>query len=277
MKPEQASILITGCSSGIGLYCAQQLPKHNYHVIASCRYLSDVIRLQEMGLNCIQLDLACQQSIEQGWQQALKMANGKISYLFNNGAYGQPGALEDLPTEALRQQFEINLFGWHHLSRLVIAHMLERQQGRIIQNSSVLGLVAMKYRGAYNASKFALEGYTDTLRLELADTPIKISLIEPGPIISSFRKNAKIAFEQSIKLEQSRHQAAYQHTLKRLGQEGASSRFTLPASAVFNALLHALEAPSPKVRYYVTSPTHLFALLRRCLPVTWLDAILRKS
>ncbi len=271
------TIFITGCSSGIGFYCASQLQQRGYRVIASCRQLNDVQRLQQAGLQTIQLDLASEVSIEQGWQQALNLAEGKIDVLFNNAAYGQPGALEDLPTEALRQQFDSNFFGWHHLSRLALAHMLERQKGKIIQNSSVLGLVAMKYRGAYNASKFAIEGYTDTLRLELADTPIQVSLIEPGPITSAFRKNAKAAFMKHIKTEQSRHQTAYQKTLERLGKEGPSTRFTLPPSAVYKALLHAIESPRPKARYYVTFPTYLFAYLRRVLPLALLDSILKRS
>jgi NAD(P)-dependent dehydrogenase (short-subunit alcohol dehydrogenase family) len=277
LNPSFKTILITGCSSGIGLYCASQLQQRGHRVIASCRQLSDVERLQQTGLPAIQLDLASESSIEQGWQQALKLAEGKIDVLFNNGAYGQPGALEDLPTQALRQQFDSNFFGWHHLSRIALAHMLARQQGKIIQNSSVLGLVAMKYRGAYNASKFAIEGYTDTLRLELADTPIQVSLIEPGPITSAFRQNAKAAFLEHIKVEQSRHHSAYQNTLQRLDKEGPSTRFTLPPSAVYKALLHAIESPRPKARYYVTFPTHLFAYLRRILPVSLLDAILKKS
>ncbi|UPW17343.1 SDR family oxidoreductase [Agarivorans sp. TSD2052] len=277
MKQTRSTILITGCSSGIGLYCAQQLHARGYQVIASCRKAADVERLKRLGLSCVQIDLAQPSSIESGWNQALQLTGGKIDQLFNNGAYGQPGALEDLPTDALRQQFESNFFGWHHLSRLAIAHMLEQQTGRIIQNSSVLGLVAMKYRGAYNASKFAIEGYTDTLRLELADTPVKVCLIEPGPITSLFRKNAKAAFEQHIDSDNTRHQLAYQLTIDRLEQEGPSSQFTLPPSAVFKALIHALEAPKPKARYYVTFPTHLFAILRRILPVALLDIILRKS
>ncbi len=271
------SILINGCSSGIGLYCAKELQQRGYNVIASCRKDDDVKTLQTSGLQCVTLDLDSESSIEQGWQQALALANGNIDALFNNGAYGQPGALEDLPTQALRQQFETNLFGWHHLSRLAVAHMLQQQHGRIIQNSSVLGLVAMKYRGAYNASKFALEGYTDTLRLELANTPLHVSLIEPGPITSLFRQNAKAAFEQNIDANNTRHQSAYQKTLERLEQEGPSSKFTLPASAVYKALLHALEKPTPKARYYVTFPTHLFAWLRRILPVSLLDNILKKG
>ena len=159
------SILITGCSTGIGYTCAHALQKRGFHVIASCRHPQDVQRLQDEGLTCIQLNLSNQESIEQAAQLAIELAPNGLYGLFNNGAYGQAGALEDLPTQGLREQFETNFFGWHHLVCQILPHMRERGEGRIVQNSSVLGFAAMKYRGAYNASKFALEGWTDTLRL----------------------------------------------------------------------------------------------------------------
>ncbi|WP_026970333.1 SDR family NAD(P)-dependent oxidoreductase [Aliagarivorans marinus] len=272
------TILITGCSSGIGLYSVQQLQQdERFTVIASCRNPKDVARLNQQGIRCVQLDLDDEASIEQGWQHALELAGGKLSALFNNGAYGQCGALEDLPTQALRQQFESNFFGWHHLSRLAIAHMLEQGEGRIIQNSSVLGLVAMPHRGAYIASKFALEGYTDTLRLELADTPIQISLIEPGPIRSAFRQNALSVFQRTIDSAASRHRLAYQGTIDRLAKPGDSNRFTLGPEAVHQSLLKALLSQRAKPRYCVTFPTYLFTFLRRILPTRRLDNLLVKG
>lgn len=271
------SILITGCSSGIGYYCAAELNKLGHNVIASCRQLRDVERLNSQGINCIQLDLSCSESIDRGLKQALVLANGQLDILFNNAAYGQPGALEDLPTDALRAQFETNFFGWHELTRLVIPLMLQQGHGKIIQNSSVLGLVAMKYRGAYNASKFAIEGYTDTLRLELDNTPLSISLIEPGPIESHFRQNAKHQFEQHIDIKNSRHQDAYQQTLHRLGAANPNNKFTLGPEAVFKQVLVIINSKQPKPRYYVTQPTHVFGFLRRILPTKWLDKLLIKS
>ncbi|WP_421198356.1 SDR family oxidoreductase [Aeromonas enteropelogenes] len=270
-------VLITGCSSGIGLAAAKALGEHGFTVIASARKAEDVTRLQQAGLLAVQLDLADPASIEQGAGAALALAGGRLYGLFNNGAYGQPGALEDLPTEALREQFETNLFGWHHLIRQVLPAMLAAREGRIIQNSSVLGLVAMKYRGAYNASKFALEGYSDTLRLELAGSGVHISLIEPGPIDTRFRANARAAFLRHIEPAQSRHQAAYQQTLSRLEREGGARGFTLPSEACIPPLLHALTSKRPRHRYPVTFPTRLFAILRRLLPSRWLDRILAKS
>ncbi|CAM4173079.1 SDR family oxidoreductase [Vibrio neonatus] len=271
------SILITGCSSGIGYHCAVQLHQAGYKVIASCRNLADVARLQEQGLHCVQLDVTDSASIHQAIAQALTLCDGKIDVLFNNAAYGQCGALEDLPTQALRAQLETNLFGWHELTKAIIPLMLAQGGGKIIQNSSVLGLVAMKYRGAYNTSKFALEGYTDTLRLELMDTPISVSLIEPGPIVSKFRENALHAFENTIDIAHSRHQKNYQNTIDRLGKASPSNRFTLPPEAVLKPVQKILNSAKPKARYYVTQPTYIFGFLRRVLPVAWLDKLLVKS
>lgn len=271
------SILITGCSSGIGYVCAHALQKRGYHVIASCRHPNDVHRLQQEGLTCIQLDLTDTQSITTAVAQTLELTNGKLDALFNNGAYGQPGALEDLPTEALRTQFETNFFGWHELVKQILPHMLEHNSGRIIQNSSVLGFAAMKYRGAYNASKFALEGWTDTLRLELMDTGIKISLIEPGPIETQFRANAKQAFIQWVDPSHGRHQKHYQQQLERLDKESSNNAFVLPAESCIAPVIHALESPTPKIRYRITKPTKVFAVLKRLLPTRWLDQILRRA
>ncbi|MGL5294611.1 MAG: SDR family oxidoreductase [Aeromonas sp.] len=270
-------VLITGCSSGIGLAAATALGQHGFTVIASARKAADVARLQQQGLLAVQLDLADEVSIEQGASAALQLAGGRLYGLFNNGAYGQPGALEDLPTKALKAQFDTNLFGWHHLIRQVLPSMQAAKEGRIVQNSSVLGLVAMKYRGAYNASKFALEGYSDTLRLELAGSGVHISLIEPGPIDTRFRANARRAFLRHIDPAQSRHQLAYRQTLTRLEKEGATSGFTLSSEACLPPLVHALTHPHPKARYPVTTPTRLFAILRRILPTRWLDKLLAKS
>lgn len=272
-----SSILITGCSTGIGRHCAFALHKAGHNVVASCRKQHDVDALQAEGLQCVQLDLTDTDSIHQGLEQALKLTGGKLDVLFNNGAYGQAGALEDLPTQALREQFETNVFGWHELTKAVIPIMLKQGSGKIVQNSSVLGLVAMKYRGAYNASKFALEGYTDTLRLELMNTPIHVCLIEPGPIESHFRENAKKAFEKYINVDNSRHIKNYHKTLERLGKSSPSNKFTLTSEAVLRPLLHIIGSDKPKARYFVTQPTYIFGFLRRILPSSLLDRLLNKS
>lgn len=270
-------VLITGCSSGIGLAAAHGLRQHGFSVIASTRSEEDAARLRREGFTAIRLDLADPASIDAGVAEALFLAGGRLYALFNNGAYGQPGALEDLPTEALREQLETNLIGWHHLIRQVLPGMLAAGEGRIIQNSSILGLVAMRFRGAYNTSKFAIEGYSDTLRLELAGTGVHVSLIEPGPIDTRFRVNARDAFLRHIDPKESRHKKAYRQTLKRLEKEGPSGRFTLPPESCLPPLLHALNSRRPRARYPVTFPTRLFALLRRLLPTCWLDRLLVKS
>ena len=270
------TILITGCSSGIGYSTALELKNRGHQVIATARKSEDVARLKEEGFTAIQLDLADTYSIKQAVIDTLELTGGRCDALFNNGAFGQPGAVEDLSRDLLRFQFETNLFGTHELTNLLIPIMRKQGHGRIIYNSSILGLVAMRYRGAYNASKFALEGLADTLRLELYGTNINISLIEPGPILSDFRINSYALYKKNIDPVNSFHNDAYEAMETRLQKEGAAVAFTLPAKAVVDKVVHALEAKKPKMRYYVTFPTYLFVVLKRILPMCWLDAFLRK-
>lgn len=277
MKTTDKSVLITGCSSGIGLDTAKTLKALGFNVFATARNIDDVAKLREQGLQAKQLDLADETSIANAFKWVLAETGGTLYGLFNNGAYGQPGAIEDLPTQALREQFNVNLFGWHHLTRLVIPVMRKQGYGRIIQNSSVLGLVAMPYRGAYNASKYALEGYTDTLRLELKNSNIQVSLIEPGPIDTLFRANALAKINQYIDVENSVYKKQYLPQIERLTRAESSTKFTLPASAVTEKVIHALTAKKAKIRYYVTFPTYLMAVFKRILPFSWLDRILAKG
>jgi len=270
------TILITGCSSGIGYTTAIELQKRGFNVIATARKLEDVDCLTQEGLTALQLDLADSVSIQQAVKKIIELTDGEIYGLFNNGAFGQPGAVEDLSRDVLRYQFETNVFGTQELTNLIIPLMRKQGHGRIIYNSSVLGLVAMTYRGAYNASKFALEGLADTLRLELQGSGIHVSLIEPGPILTNFRQNAFALYKKNINPTKSFHQKTYQAMEDRLQQEGPAAPFTLPAMAVTEKVIHALKSKRPKVRYYVTFPTYLFGTLKRLLPASWLDALLRK-
>ncbi len=272
-----SSILITGCSSGIGHHCAHALQKQGYKVIATARTLSDVTRLQAEGLTAIVLDLADSDSISHAIEQTLKLTGGKLDALFNNGAFGLPGAVEDLSRAAMQHQFNTNVFGTQELTNRLVPIMRAQGYGRIIYNSSILGFAAMQYRGAYNASKFALEGFADTLRLELRQDNIQVSLIEPGPILSDFRKNAFTQFKQWIPLQGSVHQTQYQAIIDRLEMEGPAAPFTLGPQAVEKALLHALQSPKSRIRYRVTFPTRLFAVLKRLLPGRWLDYVLLKA
>ncbi len=274
---KQKTILITGCSSGIGYCVAAGLKQRGYRVIATARRAESVVQLKAEGFESLQLDLAQSESIQQAFEQIMQLTDGKLYALFNNGAFGLPGAVEDLTRDNLKFQFETNVFGWLELTNLVIPVMRQQGFGRIIQNSSVLGFVAMPFRGAYNASKFAIEGLTDTLRLELKGTGIYISLIEPGPILSRFRANAVQALQQHIDIENSVHREKYLGVLERLNKEGAAAPFTLPPEAVLKRVIHALEAKKPRVRYYVTFPTYLFAFLKRILSHRQLDYLLAKA
>lgn len=269
-------ILITGCSSGIGLAAALTLHRRGYHVIASVRNLQDAQPLETVGIDVIQLDLNDSQSIEQALDETLELTGGRLDALFNNAAFGQPGAVEDLSRQALSEQFETNVLGTQDLTNRVIRIMRQQGHGRIIYNSSVLGLVAMAYRGAYNASKYAIEGLADTLRLELTGSGISVSLIEPGPIASQFRANAMKKYQQHINKAQSPHQAVYEGMEKRLQKPGPAAPFTLGPDAVTDKLIHALESSRPRARYFVTFPTYLFATLKRLFPGWLLDAVLRK-
>ncbi|WP_019555976.1 SDR family NAD(P)-dependent oxidoreductase [Thiomicrorhabdus arctica] len=276
-SPSSTKILITGCSTGMGYHCAKRLHSMGYQVIATCRKEEDVKRLNEDGLTCLQLDLADSQSIHSGLHQALLISQGKIDLLFNNGAFGLPGAVEDLSREAMEYQFQTNVFGTQELTNLVVPIMRKQGGGKIIYNSSILGFAAMQYRGAYNASKFAIEGFADTLRLEVKKDNIQVSLIEPGPIISDFRKNAFEQFKRWIPQQGSAHQASYIAMLARLETVGPSAPFTLGPEAVTKCVLHVLQKQKPKIRYRVTVPTIAFAILKRLLPNRVLDLLLIKA
>lgn len=270
------NILITGCShDGIGYDSAVLLREKGYEVYATCRQEDDCKKLRDEGFISFQLDYSDENSINEAAQQALEYGKGSIDVLFNNGAYGLPAKIEDLPTDALRDLFEVNFFGWHHLTRLLLPSMKQRNFGYIIQNSSVLGMVALTMRGAYTASKFALEGLTDTLRLELYDSNIHIVLVQPGPITTKFRFNSYKKFQQYIHRDNVLDKSAFDNLEKALQQEGTIP-FNLPARAVSNKVLKIIETPNPKPRYYVTFITYLFGYAKRFLSSKMLDRILKK-
>ncbi|WP_170439900.1 SDR family NAD(P)-dependent oxidoreductase [Ruegeria arenilitoris] len=271
----QKSILITGCSSGIGLDAAHGMRARGWRVFAACRHQRDCDRLRAQGFDSPRIDYTDAETITSGLAAVLEATGGTLDALFNNGAHGLPGAIEDVPTDGLRHIFETNVFGWHELTRQVIPVMRAQGHGRIVQNSSVLGLVAFPWRGAYVATKYAIEGLTDTMRLELRGTGIKVVLIEPGPITSKLREKAIPVFERFIDWENSALRDKYEKSLlKRLYEDSGPDRFELPASAVTDKLARALEAKSPKARYYVTTPTYVAGYLRRILPTGTIDRIL---
>lgn len=269
----EKSILITGCSSGIGLRAAEVLQKRGYRVFATARLAADVARLSAQGFESFKLDINDSASIKNALAAVLARTQGHLFALFNNCGYVQPGAIEDLSREAIRAQFETNVFGPMELTRLVIPIMRKQGYGRIVQNSSMLGVVTMPYIGAYNASKFALDGFTHTLRQELRGTPIHVAIIAPGPITSALREKAKKHFSAEINKPDSPHHHAYQQIGERYSETPPEreGRIALPPDAVVKNLTHALESKNPKTHYYTGSAAKIFALLRRLLSEKMLD------
>ena len=271
------TILITGCSSGIGYAAANGLRDRGWRVFATCRQKDDCDRLTAEGFESPLLDYTDTSTIHSALSQVLDATGGSLDAVYNNGAHATPGAVEDLPTDALRAIFESNFFGWHELTRRVLPVMRAQGYGRIVHCSSVLGLVALPWRGAYNSTKFALEGLTDTLRLEMRGSNIRIILIEPGPVTSKIRVNSIPHFERWIDWKNSPRKTQYETQLrKRLYQSSGPDTFELPPEAVVTKLIHALESPRPRPRYYVTTPTYVSGILRRILPTRTLDWVLAR-
>lgn len=270
------AILITGCSSGIGYQAAKTLHRRGYTVFAAVRKEEDKQRLIAEGLQSVLLDLNDSNSIKKALDEIFKKTNNQLYALINNAGFGQPGAIEDLSRESLRQQFETNLFGLQMLTNEVLPILRKQGYGRIINVSSILGIVSMAYRGVYCASKFALEGLTDALRLELAHSGVYVSLVEPGPIESEFRNTAQNVWQQNVPIEQSTHRKAYQNLMRNMEKMKHDSIFTLKPDAVVKKFIHALESKKPKIRYYVTFPAYLLVFLKRVLPSKWMDLLMLK-
>ncbi|ETX27505.1 SDR family NAD(P)-dependent oxidoreductase [Roseivivax isoporae] len=276
--PDPRTILITGASSGIGHDAAHTLARRGWRVLATVRTQQDRARLAAEGLEVLILDYADPASIAAAMDGVAEATGGRLDALFNNGAYAIPGPLEDVPAEAMRAIFEANFIGWHDLTTRAIRLMRARGQGRIVNNSSVLGLVGAKWRGAYVASKFAVEGWSDCLRMEMAGTGIDVVLIEPGPIDTPFRQNAIRQFERWIDWERSARADEYRaHLLDKLYAGSGDNPMQKPASAVTDVLIRALEARRPRPRYFVTVPTRIAAIARRVLPARALDRLLARS
>jgi NAD(P)-dependent dehydrogenase (short-subunit alcohol dehydrogenase family) len=246
-------------------------------VFATARKPEDLARLaNDEGVEAVHLELSDKASIAACVRDVLGRTGGKLDALFNNAAYGQIGAVEDLTADVLREQIEVNVIGTHDVTRQVIPAMRAQGHGRIVQCSSVLGFVSGPYRGAYCASKFALEGLTDALRMELASTGIKVALIEPGPIATRFVDNAIAALKANIDMEGSPHRETYVRRLEGLNA-GGQQTFKLEPEAVVRKLIHAVESPKPKLRYFVTIPTYAAAMLKRVLPARMIDMIANRQ
>ena len=268
------SILITGCSSGIGYDTAHYLHKNGYKVYASARKEEDVKRLKNEGLDAYLLDVTSSDAIKKVLDAIIK-DGAELYAVFNNAGYGQPGAVEDISTDALKEQFETNFFGLHELTRQAIKIMRKQGYGRIIQHSSVLGLISLRFRGAYNASKYAIEGLCDTLRLELMETDIHICTINTGPVRSDFRKNATKMFKKNVQKEGSVFEKEYEKELLSVDKK-TNDPFTKDSNVVIKNILDALESKKPKPRYYNTQATYLLGGFKRVLSTGFLDKILRR-
>lgn len=273
MQTSPKAVLITGCSSGIGLAAAYELRRQGYDVLATARKSADVAKLQKEGFHAERLDLDDSASIQGGFDWAISR-NPNFYGLFNNAGWGLPARLEDVPRAAMRAIFESNVFGAQELTNLAVRYMREHNiAGRIIYNSSVLGYVTIKHRAAYCASKHALEALADSLRQELASTAIKVILLEPGPITSEFRNNAYRAYKKWIRPEASLDLGLYRKMEKRFLSSDKQDPFNLEPDAVNRALVKALSLPNPSPRYRITVPSIALWYLRRLLPTRWLDRV----
>ncbi|MCW8407540.1 SDR family NAD(P)-dependent oxidoreductase [Legionella sp. PATHC035] len=264
-------ILITGCSSGIGFDAVFALKKRGHRVIGSCRKKEDVQKLLDMGIEAVLLDVSDSSSIQSAFNEVLVLTKGRLDVLINNAGYGQAGALEDISRDVLRAQFETNVFGLVELTNLAIPVMRQQGYGRIINLSSILGVISMPFRGAYNASKYAVEGISDTLRLELKSSGIDVITIEPGPIESHFRDNSVDKSLSHIHVQNSYFSKQYERMLTSYKQKKADSIFTRKPDAVINKFIHAIESKRPRIRYPVTFPAHLMIFLKWILSARMLD------
>ena len=270
------NILITGCSSGIGLETALTLKKNGIKVYASARKDKDVEMLKDLGFETFKIDVRNKDEIKYALETILKN-DLKLDAVFNNAGFGQPGAVEDLSVKVLKKQFNTNFFGLHELTIQAMKIFRAQGYGKIIQHSSVLGIISLKFRGAYNASKYAIEGINDTLRQEVLGSQIYISTINTGPVTSKFRENALKKFNKNITVEGSFWEETYKKELKaRLETTEDKAPFNLPASSVANTVLKIMNTKKPKPRYYVTTATHLLGFFKRILTTSLLDKLLNK-
>jgi NAD(P)-dependent dehydrogenase (short-subunit alcohol dehydrogenase family) len=264
----QKTILITGCSSGIGRATALALRDRGWRVFAACRQEGDCAVLRAEGFDSPRIDYCDTASIAAGLDAVLAETDGRLDALFNNGAHGLTGAAEDVPTDALRDIFESNVFGWHELTRRVLPVMRAQGHGRILQCGSVLGFTTMRWRAAYAATKHALEALSETMRLELRGTGIHVVLIEPGPIGTAFRRKGVPYFERWIDWQASAHRETYESQLRPRLYDPADTpdMFERDAQAVARQVIRALDARNPHPRYFVTPVAYIGRFLRRVLP-----------
>ena len=280
MKYKNKSILITGCSSGIGFETAVFLSDNGWNVIATCRKEDDVKKINDLGITCFQLDYSSEKSMDNALKKLLLETDGRLDAVFNNGAFALPGAIEDIPSEGMKEIFQANFFGWHYLIRKIIPVMRKQGHGKILQCSSILGFITLSFRGPYNATKWALEGYTDTLRMELEGTGIEVISIRPGPIKTLIRENSLNYFNKWINWENSILKKHYQNVLIPKLKDNSNSLFDrlfeLKGIDVAKVILKSLESKKPKFTYNITIPTKFMAILVKILPKRSLQKFLLK-
>lgn len=267
------TILITGCSTGIGLQTALYLKQQGFQVFPTARKEKDVEILKKLGFDAFLLDVTKKKTIKRTLKQILEITKGTLDVVFNNAGFGQPGAVEDISTKVLKEQFKTNIFGLHEVTIQVLPIMKKQGYGKIIQHSSVLGIISLKLRGAYNASKYAIEGLSDTLRLELEDTNIQITVLNTGPVTSDFRKNAILKTKENIDIEHSRFKEVY---YKNLNAKKSDVPFNLPSIAVAKKVEKILTSKQIKPRYYITKATYILGFAKRLLSTKLLDKVLIK-
>lgn len=270
---KKGSILITGCSSGIGLQTAIYLKTQNYRVFATARKNEDVDILEKLGFEAFFLDVTKHDSITSCISKIVALTNGKLDAVFNNAGFGQPGALEDIDTNILKEQFETNVFGLHEVTQQILPIFFNQGYGKIINHSSVLGLISLQHRGAYNASKYAIEGLSDTMRLELQNTNIQVTVLNTGPVTSEFRNNAKEKLITNVDVKNSRFKDVY---LENLEKNKSEVPFNLDAIEVAKVVEKILKSKKIKPRYYITKATYILGFAKRILSTTLLDKILVK-
>lgn len=269
---ENKSVLVTGCSSGIGLATAELLRARGWRVFPTARKAKDLVSLHRARFQAVKLDLTSSTSIHAAVRTVLKENDGQIGAVVNNAGFGMPGAIEDLSRDAMREQFEVNLFGLQELTNQLIPYFRAQGYGRIVNVSSVVGRISLPFMGIYSASKFALEAVSDAMRVELSRDPIGVSLVEPGPIESHFSENCVMQGEDKLNADASRFGQAYAKYFDTRRNGGMSEdRFRLPPEAVAEKIWHALESPRPKIRYRVTLPAYLGDWAARFLPAGLID------
>ena len=263
------SVLITGASSGIGLATAHRLLDNGWHVFAAARRLEAMEPLRRRGAEVLSLDLADQASCRQ-LSDTVSGAIGALDALVNNAGYGETGPVETMPIERARAMFEVNLFGLIGLTQMLLPPMRERRRGRIVNLSSIAGRFVTPGAGWYGASKHALEGISDALRLELHGFGVQVVLVEPGLIRTGFETVSAVSLQ--------RHAAdpVWGRMMHRVAASWAEGfRHASSPDLVARTIVSALETSRPRPRYRCGSQSEAL-LLQPLIPTRLWDALVRR-